>query len=139
MKEVIEQINTMLGNASITWQTDELLFNKMADFISNLDPDILTDMEIDKAIEIIEDLETEDEIDEIRLAKKSVVDKKQYSKRYYRKNKIKIKRNKVKFKRSAEGRKRKTFNKTHKASGVTATGRRKVKYHNRTGSSSVKR
>ena len=139
MKEVIEQIDTVLGNASITWQTDELLFNKMADFISNLNPEILTDPEIEKAIEIIDDFKDEDEVDEIRLAKKSVVDKKQYSKRYYRKNKTKIQRNKSKFKKSAEGRKRSTFAKTHKTSGVTATGRRKVKYHNRTGSTNVKR
>ena len=127
---IIEQIDTILGNPVIQWETDDNLFMKMADFITNLDPETLSDTQLEEVMNIIELLDVED-VDEVRFAGKSSVEKKKYSRRYYRKNRAKIKRVKVKFKRSAEGRKRKRNKLRLSKTRKTPTGKRTTKYHRR--------
>ena len=130
MSNVIEQINTILGNPIIQWDTDENLFMKMADFITELDPEVLTDEQIKEVMDIIEQLETED-VEEAKLAGKSSTDKKNYSRRYTRKNKIKIDNTKEKFHKSAEGRKRKRNKKRLSNLNLTPTKKRTTQYHRR--------
>ena len=109
------------------------MFNKMANFIINLDPDSLTDEQVENVINLIEKLEVEiDEVDEVRnprLAKRTLAGKNQYSKKWYRKNRTSIKRRKARFRRSSEGRKRMKAKERLARQGRTATGRKKVRYH----------
>lgn len=129
---IIEQIDTILGNPTIQWDTDENLFMKMADFITNLDPEILDDKQIQEVMDIIELLDVPDEdVEEAKLAGKSSTNKKNYSRRYTRKNKIKIDSTKEKFKKSAEGKKRKRNKSRLSTLNLTPTKQRTTKYHRR--------
>lgn len=118
----------------LEYSFDEDLFSKMANFIVNLDPDRLSDEQLDFVINFIEDLEvqTGEEIQEIanpRLAKRTNPSKNASSKKWYRQNRLHVKKRKKKFYRSAEGRKRLKKKERMERMGKTATGRRKVKYH----------
>ena len=112
---------------------DEKLFNKMANFIINLDPDKLTDTQLEGVINMIDGLEIElEELQEREgMARKSTLSKNQYSKKWYRTNKTEIKRRKEKFRRSAEGRKRAKMRRLNARRGKTATGREKIQYNKR--------
>lgn len=115
---------------------DEQLFEKIANFIINLDPDTLSDEQVDQVLEMLEKLGVDD-LDEqqqrrvSRLAKRTPQSKNQYSKKWYRKNRTAIKRRKAKFRRSAQGRKRMKAKERLARTGRTATGRKKVRYHRR--------
>lgn len=111
---------------------DENLFERALNFIVNLDPEILDYDELMEAEEILSNLETLDEeigVDEVKIAKKSSVEKKRLSRQYYRKNRQKVKLKRKKFTKSAEGKKRLRKKGVMARSGKTATGRRKVRYH----------
>jgi len=116
---------------------DEMLFNRMANFIINLDPDSLSEDQVQEIIDMIEELEVEfdeegiEEIKTPRLAKRTAANKNQYSKKWYRTNKNSIKRRKAKMARSSQGRKRAIKKGRMARIGKTATGRRKVRYHRR--------
>jgi len=127
---IIEQIDTILGNPTIQWDTDENLFMKMADFIIDLDPEMLDDKQIQEVMDIIDLLDVPD-VTEVKLAGKSSTDKKNYSRRYTRKNKTKIQSTKEKFKKSAEGKKRKRNKKRLSNHNLTPTKQRTTKYHRR--------
>lgn len=108
------------------------LFSRMANFIINLEPDDLSDNQVQEVINMIETLEDEYDIQEVRkprLARRTPQTKNQSSKKWYRKNRTEIKRRKAKFRRSAEGRKRMMKKERLARQGKTATGRRKVRYH----------
>jgi len=129
---IIEQIDTILGTPTIQWDTDENLFMKMADFITDLDPDKLDDKQIKEVMDIIELLDVPDDgVAEVKLAGKSSTGKKNYSRQYTRKNKIKIQATKEKFKKSAEGNKRKRNKKRLSTLNLTPTKQRTTKYHRR--------
>jgi len=110
---------------------DYNVFYRMANFIINLDPDLLDDKQVDEVIEFIDEIEQDDinEIGSPKLAKRASSAKNQASKKWYRKNKTEIKRRKSKFRRSAEGRKRMQAKERLARQGKTGTGRRKVRYH----------
>ena len=135
--DILEQEDKILPKDGTKVNTefvfDEKMFDKMANFIINLDPDSLTDEQVENVIKLIEKLEVEiDEVDEVRnprLAKRTLAGKNQYSKKWYRKNRTRIKRRKAKFRRSSEGRKRMKSKERLARQGRTATGRRKVRYH----------
>ncbi len=133
--DILEHENMILPSKVDDEQSseDELLFNKLADFIVNLDPDKLTLEQVNKIINMIEGWEVDDlqEIRRPKLSKKTPADKNQYSKKWYRTNKQSIKRRKKKFRRSSEGRKRLLKKDKLAKIGRTATGRRKVRYHTR--------
>lgn len=114
------------------FKTDKELFERMLNFISDMDPEQLDEKQLDTVLDILESLEPtddEDEIDEVKKAKRSSAEKKRLAKQYWRKNKAKIKRKRAKFKKSAAGKQRKRKAKIMAKSGKTATGRRKVSYH----------
>ena len=134
---IMEQEDKVLPKGStkvdLDYTFDENLFDKMANFIINLDPDNLSDQQLEEVLKMIDNLEIEaGELQEkIRLAKKTKLSKNQYSKKWYRANKTEIKRRKEQFKRSGEGRKRASKRTKNAERGKTATGRRKVKYNRR--------
>jgi hypothetical protein len=117
---------------------DEALFDKMANFIINLEPDKLTDEQLEKVINMIEDLEPDlEEVQEQeqqqqkkrRRAKKSTGLEKSYGRKWYRMNKVNVKKRKKKFMRSAEGRKRMRLKDRMARIGRTPTGRKKLSYN----------
>lgn len=135
--DVLEQEDKILPKKATKVNTefafDEKMFDKMANFIINLDPESLSDSQVEQIIDFIEKLEVEiGELEEVRnpkLAKRTLATKNQYSKKWYRKNRNQIKRRKAKLRRSSEGRKRIKSKKRLARQGRTATGRRKVRYH----------
>lgn len=136
--DVLEQEDYILPKREIPEEDftfDETIFSKMANFIINLDPDKLSDSQLETAINIIEEFENkfdDEEIQEVktpRLANKTPATKNQYSKRWYRTNKVEIKRRKAKMKRSAEGRKRRKAAPRLARQGLTPTKRKRVRYH----------
>ena len=110
---------------------DEKLFDRMANFIISLEPANLDDEQVQEVINIINDIEDEDliEVRTPKLAKRTLATKNQYSKKWYRKNRNKIKRRKAKLRRSSQGRKRIKAKVRLAKQGRTATGRKKVRYH----------
>lgn len=138
--DILEQEDSVLPKKSkvkLDFSFDEKMFSKMANFIINLDPDDLSDSQVQEVINMIEELETEnkeEEIQEVRnpkLAKRTSAIKNQASKKWYRANKTQIRRRKAKFRRSSEGRKRSQAKERLARQGRTATGRKKVRYHRR--------
>lgn len=138
IEDVLEQENNILAKSETKVKSefafDETMFNKMANFIINLDPESLNDQQVENIINMIENLEveTDDDIQEVRnprLARRSAVTKNAYSKKWYRKNRSKIRKRKKRFKRSSEGRKRMKMKDRLAKQGRTPTGRRKVRYH----------
>lgn len=113
------------------FQTDEEIFERMIDFISEIDPECLDDDQLDEVMDILNALEPADEteIDELKKAKRSSAEKRRLARQYWRKNKAKVKRKRKKFKKSAAGKQRERKKKLMAKSGKTATGRRKVKYN----------
>lgn len=124
---------------------DDSLFERMADLIMTLEPEVLSDDQLDDTLSIIEDIDyigsedddlndvsfkDEDEnIDEIKLAKKTSQKSRMKSKRYYQKNRSKIKMKKKKLAKSSVGKMRKRKSAIMAKSGKTASGRKMVKYH----------
>jgi hypothetical protein len=135
--DILEQEKSILPKdktkTKVNFEFDENMFDKMANFIINPDPDSLSDSQVESVINMIEELEVDvEELDELRkpkMAKKTVSTENQYSKRWYRKNRTNIKRRKAKFRRSSEGRKRLMKKKKLAKMGRTPTGRKKVRYH----------
>lgn len=107
---------------------DEKLFNKMMDFIMNLDENQLSEDQLSEVVDILNDIDF-DEVSELKKAKRTPQQKKIYARKYRLKNRQKIKIKKKKFQRSAEGKKRARLTKQFARSNKTATGRRKVSYH----------
>lgn len=129
--DILEQETHILPpkDKNTEFSFDEMLFNKMANFIINLDPDSLSENQVQEIIDMIEELEVIEEA--ARLAKMTTSNKNQYSKKWYRTNKDSIKKRKDKMARSSQGRKRAKMKGKLSRIGRTATGRRKVKYHRR--------
>ena len=108
---------------------DENIFDRVLDLVISLDPEQLDDGQLEEVMDIIDDLETEDEITEARRSGRTSIEKRREAKKYWNKNKVKIKLKRKKFKKSSEGRKRKRIRKRMEKSGRTALGRKKVTYH----------
>ena len=132
MTDILEAITDYIPDvASLDVKYDEELFERLLNFIIELDPEQLGDEQLDTVESILDELEMfgEDGVSEIRLSKRSSAEKRRKSRQFYRRNRQKIKIRRKKFKRSAAGRKRKRLTKMKAKSGKTATGRRKVRYH----------
>lgn len=119
----------------VKFVSDEELFNRMADFITSLDPEVLTDEQIETVIDILDDLEIlvddgDEAVEEAaKRAKKTLASKKTYGRQWYRKNKTKVKTQKEKMKKSAEGRKRAKAKTRMLRGNKTPTGRPVRKYN----------
>jgi hypothetical protein len=136
MKTIIEKLEDYVKPSlteptpDVSFVTDEDLFNRMADFITELDPETLTDEQLESITSIIEDLEIDvDDIEEAKMAKKTLASKKTYGRMYYHKNKARVMRQKKKIQKSAEGRKRERAKERMRSGNKTPTGRTLKKYH----------
>jgi hypothetical protein len=137
MKTIIEKLEDFMTPSifepkpNVSFVTDEELFNRMADFITELNPDTLTDDQLITIMDIIENLEieTDEEIEEAKMAKKTLASKKTYGRLYYHKNKLKVQKQKKKIQKSVEGRKRERARERMKSGNKTPTGRTLKKYH----------
>jgi len=125
----LEEKYILSTNFSEPVDLDESLFNKMMDFIIELDENELTEDQITKVVDILSDIEFEEDVSELKRTKRTNIQKKQYARKYRKANRNKIKMKKKKFQRSAEGKKRKRLAKRMAKSKKTPTGRRKVKYN----------
>jgi len=127
--EKIDDFYTNLENIDVEY--DEQLFERALNVIIDLNPEILEEEQLDEIESILSDIELygEEDITEVKLAKKSSAEKRRMSKSFYRKNKAKVKVKRKKFKKSAAGKKRIRKTKQMAKSGKTATGRKKVRYH----------
>ena len=130
--DIMEQEDHILPKKDIPKKLDmtfdEGIFNKMANFIIKLNPDMLSDSQLEFVINMIEDFEHE--VNEAsRLSNKSTVGKNNASKKWYRENKTEIKQRKEKLKRSFKGRKKERSKERLEKTGKTATGRKKSRYH----------
>lgn len=127
---ILESIDDYIQDLSnLDVQFDSELFQRALDLIVGLEPEQLTDDQLEEVIFILDDIETEEDLTELRLSKRSSPEKKREARKYWRTNKVKIKVRRKKFKRSAEGRKRKRMKKRLLSVNKTPTGRRKVRYH----------
>lgn len=144
MHDVLEQVDNFLNEPVEEEDIKQELFNRLASFILELEPDSLSDDQLDEVVNILDQLEFDDEVEEQqkrrpRLAKKSDIKKRQYSRQYTRKNRSLIRRTRLKFKRSGEGRKRGLLKKRMALKRKTPTGRMKVRYHKTRGGQGGKR
>lgn len=134
---IMEQEDKVLPKGStkvnLDYNFDDKLFDRMANFIINLEPESLSDDQLGEVINMIDSLEVDvDDIQEGRmLAQKSKLSKNQYSKKWYRKNRSRIKDRKKRFKKNAEGRKMKRMKEIRGRSGRTSTNRKKLQYNRR--------
>lgn len=132
MHDVLEQVDNFL-NEPVEEDNKQELFNRIANFILQLEPDSLSDDQLDEVVDILEQLEFDDELEEQTqrptLAKRSSVKKRQRSRQSTRSNRGKIKRKRIQFKRSAEGRKRSLLKKRMEIRLKTPTGQKKKRYH----------
>ena len=125
MKKVLEQIEDFLAGTvpDIDVDLDEELFDQMVTFITSLDPEQLTEDQLEKVMDIVEGFGFE-EIEEVKLLGKTSRAQRKKAKIYRRKNKAKIKswrrRNKNKLKRA-------------KRTGKGLTGKRRGKTRRRPG------
>ena len=125
--EAIDDYIQDLSNLDVSF--DEELFGRTLNFIVGLDPDQLDDDQLDDVISILDDMEIEDELEEVKKARRSPSDKKRESRKYWRMNKSKIKTKRKKFKASAEGRKLKRKKGTMASLNKSPTGRKKLSYN----------
>lgn len=133
MNKLIEQIDDYIFGdvqaGSVDVDYDEELFDRMVDFIISLDPDQLTEDQLNAVTEIIEEFDFDEQVDdgevsELRYLKKTTRAQRRKQKLWRRRNKAKIKayrrKNKQKLKRA-----RKT--------GRGLTGRRRGLFRRRPG------
>ena len=111
------------------YDLDQNIFDRAVNFCLSLNPEILTDKQLEDLTGLINQIESAENIDEVKRAKKSLAVRKQYGKAYARKNRIRLKAKKKKIKNSAEGRKRARAKDRMAAAGKTPGGRRKVIYN----------
>jgi len=114
---------------------DDDLFEKMLDFILELDTDSLSDEKasmLDEILEEIENYSDEEGMEEAVAKRKVRRDKKAQRERSrkYRKNKSRLKLKARKFRRSARGKQLAKKRKRMSKLGKTATGKRKRKFIN---------
>lgn len=133
--DVVTNIQDYFGTTETEIDKTQDLFDKMANLIVSLDPDSLTDIQIQEVMDILEIMEfiDKEEVSEqatkkYKLANKSDPQTRQYARKYYRKNRVKIRKKTSIFRRSAEGRKRKRMMQRMSKQNKTPTGRRKTRY-----------
>jgi len=129
MNDILEQIDVLVMQPDIKILSTDELFDKMANLIVTLEADNLTDRQLAKVLEIIEDFEDADELGEEVKAKKTTINKKAYAGKYYKQNKVKMKKKKIDLEKSIEGKTRKRMKPIMAKGRKTATGRHKVTYH----------
>ena len=128
MNDILGQIDVLVMQPDIKILSTDELFDKMANLIVTLEADNLTDRQLAKVLEIIEDFEDADELGEEVKAKKTTINKKAYAGKYYKQNKGKMKKKKVELEKSIEGQTRSRMKPIMSKRRKTPTGRHKVSY-----------
>lgn len=130
MVDILDRLETFLGsNVSNSFGTtpvySEDILNRMFEFVTNLDPDILSEDQATVLSEIIEDIDLKMEgIDEAAKKVKIKPADKRERKLYYKKNKQKIKMKAKKYRKSSTGKRLAKKAKIMNKRGRTATGKR---------------
>lgn len=127
--DILEAIDILVMQPDLKIKSNNELFDKMANLIIALEADNLTDRQLDKVLEIIEDFEDADELEEEVKAKKETIGKKAYASKYYNQNKNKMKKKKVELERSITGKTRERMKPIMAKGRKTPTGRHQVSYH----------
>jgi hypothetical protein len=133
MDKLIEQIDDYIfgdvqaGGVDVDY--DEELFDKMVDFIISLDPDQLTEDQLNAVTSIIEEFEFDEQVDDGEVSEARFLKKTTRAQR--RKQKLWRKRNKAKIK--AYRRKNKQKLKRARKTGRGLTGRRRGLFKRRPG------
>jgi len=108
----------------------QVMFNRAINFLLAIDPEILTDKQLEDLMNIISSIEfLGGGMEEAKRAKKSLATIKQYSRSYYRKNKISLKGKKERVKNTVDGRKRKKNKKKNAKAKKTPSGRSQIIYN----------
>lgn len=130
MADILEQIDMFVMQPNLEIVSNNELFSKMANLIIDLDPEQLSDRQLEKTMDIFEDFEAveEEELEEEVKAKKTSTTKKQYAAQYYNGNKQKMKKKKKELERSLKGKVRSTMAPIMSKGRKTPTGRHKVTY-----------
>jgi ATPase subunit of ABC transporter with duplicated ATPase domains len=139
-KWIESQDYSQINSENYDYVADSDLFERMVEFITSLEPDELSDDQLEEVLDILDDLEIkgqiydyEDDFEEIDEVRKRVKRTKQpdrmSARRYYKRNRAKIKKRKKRFQKSAKGRLRKAKAKRLAKTGRTPTGRKKTSYH----------
>lgn len=116
--------------SNIDMEFDDIIFDRLMNFIMELDPDILSDEQLEEISDILDNIEMHgEEVSELRRAKRSAPEKKRISRQFYRRNRQNIRKKRAKFKKSADGRKRKRVKTRMAKAGKTPLGRRKITYN----------
>jgi len=127
--DILEAIDVLVMQPDLKIQTNNELFDKMANLIIALEADNLTDRQLDKVLEIIEDFEDAEELEEEVKAKKETIGKKAYASKYYNQNKNKMKKKKKELERSITGKTRERMEPIYSKQRKSKTGRHKVSYN----------
>lgn len=125
---LLDKLNILVEQDGFNVDSDDPIFTKMANFVLSLDPNKLTNEQIETIVDIVEDLDFEKKNEEVK-AKKELTSKKQYASTYFRKNKGTIKKKKIELNRSIEGQKRNRMKPIMSKQRKTPTGRHKVSYN----------
>lgn len=128
-KTVTEQIDFMIANPTLKLVSDEAVFAEMANLLMTLEPDQLTNEQIDDMLDIIEKMRTEAEVEEEIKAKKSSFRAKKYAQKYYSDNKKKIKAKKKQLEKSTQGYIRAKMTPYNAKKDQTPTGRKRRSYN----------
>lgn len=128
---IMNKLETYLGdNEDINEIDDDLLINKAIDIIMDLDVDSLSEEQAEEVMSILDLLDNEEEEISEFTAKKVRIDpkKKRERKKAYRQQKSKLKRKAKKFRKSAKGKQLARKAKRMKKTGKTSTGKRIRKF-----------
>ena len=128
MNDILEQIDVLVMQPDIKILSNDELFDKMANLIITLEADNLTDRQLTKVLDIIDDFEDADELGEEVKAKKTTINKKAYAGKYYNQNKGKMKNKKKELEKSITGQTRQRMKPIMAKGRKTPTGRHKVSY-----------
>lgn len=119
-------------------EEDSDIFERMVDFLIALEPEQLSEDQLESLVDIFEDmeityndLEDSEEMEEALAPKRRRIkpSEKRERRKYYRQHRAQIKRKVRKYKKSAKGRRMKKLAKRMAKRGKTATGKRRTKFY----------
>jgi hypothetical protein len=137
-KEILDKLSTILQNHTVNetevedYENDDIIIEKMVDFIETLDPDQLSEDQADIIYDIIDMLAPDEEDEEVsevfKKRQRRDISARRQRRREYRKKRAKVKLKARKYRRSAQGRKTLRRAKRFKKIGRTSTMKRQRKF-----------
>jgi hypothetical protein len=113
----------------VDYADPQAVFEKMADFVTNIDTRYLNEGQQEMLLDILERIEEDEELSEEIKAQRSPSQKKQYAGSYYMKNKQRLKNQKEALKHKVEGKTRKRMGPIMAKQDKTPTGKKKLSYN----------